>query len=94
MRAEIAKCLNEHFSTEAQDKQAYISMITDQLMEIIHDHDIPLIADAVVKAIIAVSDNKGVRDETIIAKEESNTSPQSSMSGIPDRGTRYEGRPQ
>ncbi len=59
MRAEITKCLSEHFSTESQDNQAYISMITDQLMDIIHDHDIPLIVDAIYKVIVSLS-KKGV----------------------------------
>ncbi len=68
MRAEITKCLSEHFSTEAQDNQAYISMITDQLMEIIHDHDIPLIADAVYKTMINLVNKKGARNETTKSK--------------------------
>ena len=62
--------------TENQENQEIVGSIADDIIQIFYDYNIPMIANAVYKVILTLSEKRGVRNETIIAKQEKDDVPQ------------------
>ncbi len=91
IKDDLVKYLSERLDTDDQEHIEIINHLADGIVQIFYDYNIPLIANAVYKVIVTLVEKRGVRNETIIAKQAEDTKAQPEVHEFADWHSRHPG---